>query len=116
VLTNLLPHVESGVAPQLAVVSDSRGRASPRGQRGLRTANDRDVCVQRPLHDEVVSTGDTQRGAYGAVAPFDFANDLRGVTNHLRLDVRVLVGKIDQDHVAELKPLSVDLNRHPARV
>jgi hypothetical protein len=26
------------------------------------------------------------------------------------------VGKIDQDHVAELKPLSVDLNRHRVRV
>jgi hypothetical protein len=38
------------------------------------------------------------------------------MTNHLRLDLRVLVGKIDQDHVAELKPLSVDLNRHPVRV
>jgi hypothetical protein len=90
--------------------------ASPRGRRGLRTAHDRDVCVQRPLHHEVVSTGDAQRGAYGAVAPFDFANDLRGVTNHRRLDVRVLVGKIDQDDVAELKPLNVDLNRHRVRV
>jgi hypothetical protein len=38
------------------------------------------------------------------------------VTNHRRLDVRFLVGKIDQDHVAELKPLSVDLNRHSVRV
>lgn len=87
-----------------------------RAGRGLRTANDRDVCVERPLHHEVVATGDAQRGADRAVAPFDFARDLRGVANHLGLDVRVLVGKIDQDHVAELKPLSVDLNRHPVRV
>ena len=72
--------------------------------------------IQRPLHHEVVSAGYTQRDAHGAVAPFDFAHDLWGVTNHLRLDVRVLVGKIDQDHVAELKPLSVDLNRHRVRV
>ena len=82
----------------------------------LRTANDRDVRVQRPLHHEVISTGHTQRGAHGAVAPFDLAHDLRRVTNNLRLDIRVLVGKSDQDHVAELKPLSVDLNRHPVRV
>jgi hypothetical protein len=34
------------------------------------------------------------------------------MTDHLRLDLRLLLGKIDQDHVAELKPLSVDLNRH----
>jgi hypothetical protein len=34
------------------------------------------------------------------------------VTDHLRLDLRLLPGKLDEDHVAELKPLSVDLDRH----
>jgi hypothetical protein len=78
----------------------------------LRTANERDACVQRPNHHEVVSTGDPQPGAHGAFARLDLANNLRGLADHLRLDVRALIGKIDQDHVAELKHLDINLNRH----
>jgi hypothetical protein len=85
-------------------------------QTTLRAANEHDACVQRPDHHEVVSTEHTQPGAHAAFAPHDLANNLRGLTNHLRLDVRTLVGKIDQDHVAELKHLDIDLNRHRLRV
>jgi hypothetical protein len=87
-------------------------RSRTSADENLRTANEHDACVERPLHHEVVSTGHTQPGAHGAFTPFDFANNLGGLTNHLRLDVRALVGKVDQDHVAESKHLDVHLNRH----
>ena len=79
--------------------------------RRLGAADERDLLVERPFLDEVVSTRHTQRGADGAVSPFEFANHL-DVADHFRLDVRALFGQVDQDHVAELEPLDVDGDRH----
>ena len=98
------------------VDSATGGTTSPGDSSGsrrieLRTANERDLVIQRPLHHEVVSAGHTQRDAHGAVAPFDFAINVR-VANYLGLDVRALVREIHQDDVAELKPLDVDVHRH----
>ena len=75
----------------------------------LGTANERDQLVERPLPDEIVSTLHTQRGEHGANSPLDRPD-------HLRLDLRTLVGEIDQDDVADLEPLNLDIERHQESV
>ena len=71
----------------------------------LRTPNERDQLVEGPLLDEVVPTHHTQCCEHGAFGPVDR-------THHLRLDLRVMVGELNQDNVAYLKPLNLDIERH----
>jgi hypothetical protein len=86
----------------------SSGNGGPRVPR-LGTANERNQLVERPLPDEIVPTLHTQRGEHGAHGPF-YRPD------HRRLDLRTLVREIDQDDVADLKPLNLDIERHQASV
>jgi hypothetical protein len=95
----------SFASPLDAVASAATGPGVPR----LGTANESDQLVERPLPDEIVSTLHTQGGEHGANSPL-YRPD------HLRLDLRTLVGEIDQDDVADLEPLNLDIERHQASV
>ena len=82
----------------------------PRGGRVLLgTAYNGDDLVEFPLLDEVVVSLDAQGDAHGAVRPVDLAYDLC-------LDLFGPLGKISQDHIAELQPLNLHLDRHQAIV
>jgi hypothetical protein len=82
------------------------------GQR-LRPAYEGDHLVECPLPDEVLSPlysqGDAHRAlcSINPIDPIDFAHDLR-------LDRPVLLGNVNQDHIADLQSLNVDLYRHRA--
>src|SRR5206468_5073517 len=79
-------------------------RARRRGP-ALRTPDHGDHRAERPLLDEVVASRHSQRHAHGALRPIDPAY-------HRRLDLRTLVGKLSHDHVAQLEPLYLEIDRH----
>jgi len=81
----------------------------------LGAANQRDAGVEGPDHHKVVATRHAQPCADGAFTPFEFPDNFRRLTNHLCLDDGP-VGRLNQDHVAELKPLDINLDRHRRRV
>src|SRR5262249_8526146 len=89
-------------------------RPRPESETGrLGAANEGDDLAERILPDEVVAPVYSYSDPHRALLRLDLIDPI-DLAPDLRLDLRASLGKVDQDHIHELQPLNLYVDRHQA--